>query len=69
MRFPEHLLPPRLLAEMMTTVPTGVPGFGYGLGLAVVELGSGRLVGPRRRTPGFFNVVFSTPTVGGSSAS
>jgi D-alanyl-D-alanine carboxypeptidase len=55
-----RLLPPRLLAEMTTPVPTGQPGFGYGLGLAVIETPAGRLIGHDGAIPGFLNVVLST---------
>ena len=54
-----RLLPPRLLAKMLTTV-TIEPGFGYGLGLMVIETPAGRLVGHGGSIPGFFNVVLST---------
>jgi D-alanyl-D-alanine carboxypeptidase len=54
-----RLLPPRLLAEMTTPVPTGQPGFGYGLGL-VIDTPLGRLVGHDGAIPGFFNYVVST---------
>jgi D-alanyl-D-alanine carboxypeptidase len=55
-----RLLPPRLLAEMMTPVPTGPSGFGYGLGLAVIETPAGRLIGHDGAIPGFLNIVLST---------
>jgi D-alanyl-D-alanine carboxypeptidase len=55
-----RLLPPRLLAEMTTPVPVGVPGYGYGLGLLVVETPSGRLIGHDGAIPGFLNIVMST---------
>jgi D-alanyl-D-alanine carboxypeptidase len=55
-----RLLPPRLLAEMTTTVPIGVPGFGYGLGLLVFQAPSGRLIGHDGAIPGFDNMVLST---------
>jgi D-alanyl-D-alanine carboxypeptidase len=55
-----RLLPPRLLAEMTTPVPTGRPGFGYGLGLTVIETPAGRLLGHDGAIPGFLNFVFST---------
>jgi D-alanyl-D-alanine carboxypeptidase len=55
-----RLLPPRLLAAMMTPVPTGQPGFGYGLGLTVIETPAGRLVGHDGSIPGFLNIVLST---------
>jgi hypothetical protein len=45
---------------MMTPIPTGVPGFGYGLGLTVVEMASGRLVGQDGIIPGFLSVDFSS---------
>jgi D-alanyl-D-alanine carboxypeptidase len=55
-----RLLPPRLLAAMTTPVPTGQPGFGYGLGLLVIDTPLGRLVGHDGAIPGFFNFVVST---------
>ena len=60
-----RLLPPRLLAEMTTPVDTGVPGFGYGLGLVVIQAPliqapSGRLIGHDGGIPGFLNIVLST---------
>jgi D-alanyl-D-alanine carboxypeptidase len=55
-----RLLPPRLLAEMTTTVPIGVPGFGYGLGLLVFQAPSGRLIGHDGAIPGFYNIVLNT---------
>jgi D-alanyl-D-alanine carboxypeptidase len=55
-----RLLPPRLLAAMTTPVDTGQPGFGYGLGLAMMETPSGRLIGHDGAIPGFFNHVWST---------
>lgn len=56
-----RLLPPRLLAAMMTPVPTSPPGFfRYGLGLMVPELPFGRLAGHDGDIPGFSNIVFST---------
>jgi D-alanyl-D-alanine carboxypeptidase len=48
-----RLLPPRLLAAMTTPVPTGLPGFGYGLGLRVIETPAGRLLGHEGAIPGF----------------
>jgi len=54
-----QLLPPRLLAEMTTPVPTG-QGLGYGLGLAVIETPAGRLIGHDGAIPGFLNIVLST---------
>jgi D-alanyl-D-alanine carboxypeptidase len=54
-----RLLPPRLLAKMLTTVAVE-PGFGYGLGLMVIETPAGRLIGHGGSIPGFFNVVLST---------
>jgi D-alanyl-D-alanine carboxypeptidase len=54
-----RLLPRRLLAEMTTPVDTG-QGFGYGLGLAVIETPAGRLIGHDGAIPGFLNVVLST---------
>jgi D-alanyl-D-alanine carboxypeptidase len=60
-----RLLPARLLAEMTTPVDIGVPGFGYGLGLVVVQAPliqapSGRLVGHDGGIAGFLNIVLST---------
>jgi len=55
-----RLLPPRLLAAMTTPVPTGQPGFGYGLGLIVIDTPAGRLLGHDGAIPGFLNVVLST---------
>jgi D-alanyl-D-alanine carboxypeptidase len=55
-----RLLPPRLLAAMTAAVPTGQPGFGYGLGLVVIETPAGRLIGHDGAIPGFLNIVLST---------
>ena len=55
-----RLLPPRLLTAMTTPVPTGQPGFGYGLGLIVIETPAGRLLGHDGAIPGFLNIVLST---------
>jgi D-alanyl-D-alanine carboxypeptidase len=60
-----RLLPARLLAEMTTPVDIGVPGFGYGLGLLVVQAPliqapGGRLVGHDGGIAGFLNIVLST---------
>jgi D-alanyl-D-alanine carboxypeptidase len=55
-----RLLPPRLLTDMTTPVPTGQPGFGYGLGLVVIETPAGRLIGHDGAIPGFLNIVLST---------
>ena len=55
-----RLLPPRLLAEMTTPVDTGVPGYGYGLGLAVLQTPSERLIGHDGAIPGFLNNVWNT---------
>jgi D-alanyl-D-alanine carboxypeptidase len=55
-----RLLPPGLLAEMTTPVPTGQPGFGRGLGLIVIDTPAGRLLGHDGAIPGFFNIVLST---------
>jgi D-alanyl-D-alanine carboxypeptidase len=43
--FDGRLLPRRLLAEMLTPVDTGVPGWGYGLGLEEYTLPWGVVVG------------------------
>jgi D-alanyl-D-alanine carboxypeptidase len=56
-----RLLPARLLAEMTTPVDTGTPGFGYGLGLAVLQTPSGRLIGHDGAIPGFLNNIWNTP--------
>ncbi len=45
---------------MTTPVPTGQPGFGYGLGLVVIETPAGRLIGHDGAIPGFLNIVLST---------
>jgi len=55
-----RLLPPRLLTAMTTPVPTGQPGFGYGLGLIVIDTPAGRLLGHDGAIPGFLNIVLST---------
>jgi D-alanyl-D-alanine carboxypeptidase len=60
-----RLLPAQLLAEMTTPVDTGVPGFGYGLGLTVLQaplipVAEGRLIGHDGGMPGFLNQVLST---------
>jgi D-alanyl-D-alanine carboxypeptidase len=55
-----RLLPPRLLAAMTTPVDTGVPGYGYGLGLEMIETPAGRLVGHGGAIPGFDNIVLNT---------
>jgi D-alanyl-D-alanine carboxypeptidase len=55
-----RLLPPRLLAQMTTPVDTGVLGYGYGLGLEMIQTPSGRLVGHGGAIPGFDNIVLST---------
>jgi D-alanyl-D-alanine carboxypeptidase len=55
-----RLLPAGLLAEMLTPVPTGVPGVGRGLGLVVIATPAGRLVTHDGSIPGFYNIVFST---------
>jgi D-alanyl-D-alanine carboxypeptidase len=55
-----RLLPPGLLAEMLTPVPTGQPGVGRGLGLVVIDTPAGRLVSHDGAIPGFLNIVFST---------
>jgi D-alanyl-D-alanine carboxypeptidase len=54
-----RLLPPRLLAEMTTTVPIG-QGAGYGLGLLVLDTPCGRLIGHDGGIPGFITIVLST---------
>jgi D-alanyl-D-alanine carboxypeptidase len=54
-----RLLPAPLLAEMTTPFPTG-RGFGYGLGLIVIETPAGRILGHDGAIPGFLDVVLST---------
>jgi D-alanyl-D-alanine carboxypeptidase len=62
-----RLLPPGLLAEMLSTVtvPPGsvpLPLYNrYGLGLLEVETPGGRLVGNVGGIPGFLSIVLSTP--------
>ncbi len=62
-----RLLPPRLLAEMLSTVtvpPGSVPlplYDSYGLGLLEVETPAGRLIGNVGGIPGFLSLVLSTP--------
>jgi len=62
-----RLLPPGLLAEMLSTVtvpPGSVPlplYDRYGLGLLEVETPAGRLVGNVGGIPGFLSIVLSTP--------
>jgi D-alanyl-D-alanine carboxypeptidase len=62
-----RLLPPELLAEMLSTVtvpPGSVPLPLYdrhGLGLLEVEMPAGRLVGNVGGIPGFLSIVLSTP--------
>jgi D-alanyl-D-alanine carboxypeptidase len=55
-----RLLPPRLLAAMTTPVDTGTPGYGYGLGLEMIQTPSGRLVGHGGAIPGFDSIVLNT---------
>ena len=61
-----RLLPPRLLAEMLSTVtvpPISVPlplYDRYGLGLLEVETPAGRLLGNVGGIPGFLSIVVST---------
>jgi D-alanyl-D-alanine carboxypeptidase len=55
-----RLLPPRLLTAMTTPVDTGMPGYGYGLGLEMIETPAGRLLGHGGAIPGFDNLVLST---------
>jgi len=45
---------------MTTPIDTGVPGFGYGLGLTVSQTPGGRLIGHDGGIPGFLNNVLST---------
>lgn len=50
---------------MTTPVDTGVPGFGYGLGVTVLQaplvpVPEGRLIGHDGGIPGFVNIVLST---------
>ena len=62
-----QLLPPTLLAEMLSTVtvpPGSVPlplYDRYGLGLLETETPAGRLVGNAGGIPGFLSIVLSTP--------
>jgi D-alanyl-D-alanine carboxypeptidase len=62
-----RLLPPRLLAEMLTAVPVRpgslpVPLYDrYGLGLVVLQTPVGRLVGHPGGLPGFSTIVLNTP--------
>ncbi|HZD69467.1 MAG TPA: serine hydrolase domain-containing protein [Actinomycetes bacterium] len=65
-----RLLPPELLAEMLTTVPFP-PGAvplplldRYGLGLTEVDTPAGHLVGHPGGIPGFLSIVLSTPDGG-----
>jgi D-alanyl-D-alanine carboxypeptidase len=52
--FDGHLLPRRLLAEMLTPVDTGAPGIGYGLGLEIYTLPCGATVaGHTGALPGY----------------
>jgi D-alanyl-D-alanine carboxypeptidase len=55
-----RLLPARLLAAMTTPVDTDLPGYGYGLGLEMIDTPSGRLVGHGGAIPGFDNIVLNT---------
>jgi CubicO group peptidase (beta-lactamase class C family) len=55
-----RLLPARLLAAMTTPVDTGLPGYGYGLGLEMIDTPSGRLLGHGGAIPGFDNIVLNT---------
>jgi len=61
-----RLLPPGLLAEMLSTVavpPGSVPlplYDRYGLGLLEVETPAGRLIGNAGGIPGFLSIVLST---------
>jgi D-alanyl-D-alanine carboxypeptidase len=54
-----RLPPPSLLAAMTTPFPTG-RGFGYGLGLIVIDTPTGRVLGHDGAIPGFHDVVLST---------
>lgn len=54
-----RLLPPHLLAEMTTAVPTGA-GYGYGLGLVVFDTPTGRMIGHAGAIPGYRNTVMSS---------
>ncbi|HZB60296.1 MAG TPA: hypothetical protein VFA73_14025 [Actinomycetota bacterium] len=52
--FDGHLLPKRLLAEMLTPVDTDAPGTGYGLGLEIYSLPCGATVaGHTGALPGY----------------
>jgi D-alanyl-D-alanine carboxypeptidase len=54
-----RVLPPALLAAMTTPVPTS-RGFGYGLGLIVIDTPSGRVVGHDGAIPGFRDIVLTS---------
>jgi D-alanyl-D-alanine carboxypeptidase len=54
-----RLLPPHLLAEMLTPFPTG-GGYGYGLGLVIFDTPTGRMIGHAGAIPGFRNSVMSS---------
>jgi D-alanyl-D-alanine carboxypeptidase len=62
-----RLLPPRLLAEMLTAVPVPpgslpIPLYDrYGLGLIELQTPVGRLVGHPGGIPGFSTIILSTP--------
>ena len=62
-----RLLPARLLAEMLATVPVPpasipLPLYDrYGMGLVELDTPAGRLVGHQGGIPGFLSVVLSTP--------
>lgn len=54
-----RLLPPALLTEMKTPFPTG-RGFGYGLGLIVIQTASGPIFGHDGAIPGFHDVALNS---------
>lgn len=56
-----RLLAPRQLKEMKTTVPTGAPGWDYGLGMASMRLSCGSVWSHTGGTPGFITGNAVTP--------
>ena len=58
-----HLLPPRLLHQMLTTVPIG-HGSGYGLGIFSVRTPCGTAWGHNGDFPGYFSNAFTTRSGG-----
>jgi D-alanyl-D-alanine carboxypeptidase len=55
-----RLLPPSLLRQMLTTVPTG-PGTGYGLGIISLQTPCGTAWGHNGNFPGYTSNAFTTP--------